>query len=157
MCIKFEFWIYWVIWNMQWSTCLPSCHSCCVADTRGNWKLSLQDQQVSSSFDVGTVPPAVNDRMWLLPSVKLQYNMSVHCSKAVFLKWCVLYHLGNQGLMDILDMPNTNKYSFEGWDNGFTFTAFCHKFLKENSHLTSLLWSPVCVWKLLFDIKNRKM
>lgn len=22
--------------------------------------------------------------------------------------------IGNQGLMDILDMPNTNKYSFEG-------------------------------------------
>lgn len=24
--------------------------------------------------------------------------------------------IGNQGLMDILDMPNTNKYSFEGWE-----------------------------------------
>lgn len=24
--------------------------------------------------------------------------------------------------MDILDMPNTNKYSFEGWDISFHFT-----------------------------------
>ncbi len=41
---------------------------------------------------------------------------------------------GNQGLMDILDMPNTNKYTFEGWVSDtmvLLIWAFCIYMLTE--------------------------
>nr|XP_020454554.1 cadherin-23 isoform X2 [Monopterus albus] len=41
------------------------------------------------------------------------------------LKAIVAGSTGNQGLMDILDMPNTNKYSFEG-ANPVWLDPFCH-------------------------------
>lgn len=88
-------------------------------------------------------------------------------ARLFFLKWSVLYHPGNQGLMDILDMPNTNKYSFEGWDNSFivppNITLCCYS--------TSIVFSkisPLCFFssfallvlkivlkdKLFFNFKN---
>uniref|UniRef100_A0A3Q0R7E9 Cadherin-related 23 n=1 Tax=Amphilophus citrinellus TaxID=61819 RepID=A0A3Q0R7E9_AMPCI len=63
------------------------------------------------------------------------------------------YHTGNQGLMDILDMPNTNKYSFEG-ANPVWLDPFCRNLelaaqadheddLPENlSEITDLWNSP---------------
>uniref|UniRef100_A0A4W3GSP8 Cadherin-23 n=1 Tax=Callorhinchus milii TaxID=7868 RepID=A0A4W3GSP8_CALMI len=39
-------------------------------------------------------------------------------------KWYLCFCLGNQGFMDILDMPNTNKYSFEG-ANPVWLDPFC--------------------------------
>lgn len=137
--IYFEFWVYGVIWNMLSHMFL--CHQCgqrhqhvyllvtcvfsCVADTRGSWKLSLQDQQVRSSFDVGTVPTACGFYHLWMHRTTCRFTVA----RLFFLKSSV-YHLGNQGLMDILDMPNTNKYSFEGWDNTFIFKPFCHTLLK---------------------------
>uniref|UniRef100_A0A671XIT7 Cadherin-23 n=1 Tax=Sparus aurata TaxID=8175 RepID=A0A671XIT7_SPAAU len=80
-------------------------------------------------------------------------TMNWHYRRAVFLKLCVLYHLGNQGLMDILEMPNTNKYSFEG-ANPVWLDPFCRNLelatqadheddLPENlSEITDLWNSP---------------
>ncbi|XP_057704908.1 cadherin-23 isoform X1 [Corythoichthys intestinalis] len=69
------------------------------------------------------------------------------------LKAIVAGSTGNQGLMDILDMPNTNKYSFEG-ANPVWLDPFCHNLelaaqadheddLPENlSEITDLWNSP---------------
>jgi len=37
--------------------------------------------------------------------------------------------------MDILDMPNTNKYSFEGWDNHFNLN-----FNSWEPHIVHMSW-----------------
>ncbi|XP_048863831.1 cadherin-23 isoform X2 [Brienomyrus brachyistius] len=51
----------------------------------------------------------------------IMYYRAVHKRK---LKAIVAGSTGNQGLMDILDMPNTNKYSFEG-ANPVWLDPFC--------------------------------
>lgn len=97
---------------------LVTCVSRCVADTRGSWKPSLRDQQVRRSFVGGDGPTSWwhQDVAFMAFTVCLCKVQHVTLLKHVFLKimQSVLYHPGNQGLMDILDMPNTNKYSFEG-------------------------------------------
>uniref|UniRef100_A0A3Q1GPI1 Cadherin-related 23 n=1 Tax=Acanthochromis polyacanthus TaxID=80966 RepID=A0A3Q1GPI1_9TELE len=75
-------------------------------------------------------------------------TMNWHYRRLFFLR-----HTGNQGLMDILDMPNTNKYSFEG-ANPVWLDPFCRNLelaaqadheddLPENlSEITDLWNSP---------------
>lgn len=152
-------WCYWVIWNLlsntpcyhshkYYCTCLPTyvtCDFCCCRHER---KLkAIVAGSTGDRFRWGVVPP-VKFRMWLC---HLQmYNMLLYCSKAVFITWSsVFHHPGNQGLMDILDMPNTNKYSFEGWDNSCIFTPLQHTLLKTEvpPHITFVLFF---FWGLFF-------
>ncbi|KAA8590065.1 hypothetical protein FQN60_013999, partial [Etheostoma spectabile] len=84
---------------------------------------------------------------------KLKAIVAGSTASLFFFKRSVLYHPGNQGLMDILDMPNTNKYSFEG-ANPVWLDPFCRNLelaaqadheddLPENlSEITDLWNSP---------------
>uniref|UniRef100_A0A7N8WZ65 Cadherin-23 n=1 Tax=Mastacembelus armatus TaxID=205130 RepID=A0A7N8WZ65_9TELE len=80
-------------------------------------------------------------------------TMNWHYRRVLFSLISVLCPPGNQGLMDILDMPNTNKYSFEG-ANPVWLDPFCRNLelaaqadheddLPENlSEITDLWNSP---------------
>uniref|UniRef100_A0A8D3DQ62 Cadherin-23 n=1 Tax=Scophthalmus maximus TaxID=52904 RepID=A0A8D3DQ62_SCOMX len=97
------------------------------------------------TYNVVDVQPAVSD--------KLPDDISTLQLAVLLTQLCVLCHPGNQGLMDILDMPNTNKYSFEG-ANPVWLDPFCRNLelaaqadheddLPENlSEITDLWNSP---------------
>ncbi|TST98568.1 Cadherin-23 [Bagarius yarrelli] len=74
------------------------------------------------NYNVLDVQPAVSGRA---PDdlTTLQFLCMLHRHKRK-LKAIVAGSKGNQGLMDILDMPNTNKYSFEG-ANPVWLDPFC--------------------------------
>lgn len=86
------------------------CLSSCVADTKGSWKLLLQDRQVRRCWRRG------QHHLFLRFTASLPVASKTYAVVRVFYLYLSACHLGNQGLMDILDMPNSNKYSFEGLD-----------------------------------------
>uniref|UniRef100_A0A8C4F1B8 Cadherin-23 n=1 Tax=Dicentrarchus labrax TaxID=13489 RepID=A0A8C4F1B8_DICLA len=115
-------------------------------------------------YNVVDVQPAVSDKLpddittLQLVIIILAVLLCLAGILFVTMNWhyrrlSVLYHLGNQGLMDILDMPNTNKYSFEG-ANPVWLDPFCRNLelatqadheddLPENlSEITDLWNSP---------------
>lgn len=135
---------------------LKRCHGSCVCaiSVRSNvnmftffWLVSfpvLQTPEEAESYccrinrlvtALMTAPPAVD----VVSSI---YSTCGFTAARLFFLHSSVYHVGNQGLMDILDMPNTNKYSFEGWANTILFYAFFnHTFQirKEFTHKIFLL------------------